>query len=248
LDWLASELVAGGWQMKLMHRLMVLSQAYQMDSTPNAEAEQIDPDGKRHWRFTPRRMEAEAVRDAILAVSGKLNPATSGASVYPKISRAVLETQSRPGDGWNASSPNDAARRSVYVSVKRTLLVPELEVLDFPSTEETCEQRVVSTVAPQALTFLNGEFIHEQAQAFAERLVREAGADNTNCIVRAYLLAFSRLPNEQERTSLLQFLAQHSQQIQVDTGGKVSGTAAQAQALAALCLVLLNTNEFAYVQ
>jgi hypothetical protein len=248
LDWLASEFVAGGWQMKRMHRLMVLSQTYQMDSSPNAAAEQVDPAGTLHWRFTPRRMEAEAVRDTILAVSGTLNSASSGASVYPKISRAVLETQSRPGDGWNTSSPTEAARRSVYVAVKRTLLVPELEVLDFPSTEETCEQRVVSTVAPQALTFLNGEFIHEQAQAFAERLAREAGPDNTNRIVRAYLLAFSRLPNEQERTALLQFLAQHSQQIEKDTGGKVFGTAAQAQALSAMCLVLLNTNEFAYVQ
>ncbi|MEX2114312.1 MAG: DUF1549 and DUF1553 domain-containing protein [Pirellulales bacterium] len=248
LDWLASELVDGGWQMKRMHRLIVLSQTYQMDSAPNAAAEQIDSTGTLHWRFTPRRMEAEALRDAILAVSGQLNPATFGSSVYPKISREVLETQSRPGDGWNTSPPVEAARRSVYVAVKRTLLVPELEVLDFPSTEETCEQRVVSTVAPQALTFLNGEFIHEQAHAFAERLAREAGPDNTSRIVRAYLLAFSRLPNEQERTSLLQFLVEHCRQIEQDTGDKVTGEAARAQALTALCLVLLNTNEFAYVQ
>jgi hypothetical protein len=248
LDWLASEFVDGGWQMKRVHRMIVLSQTYQMDSAPDTAAEQVDPAGALHWRFTPRRLEAEALRDAILTVSGQLNLATHGASVYPKISRAVLETQSRPGDGWNTSPPAEAARRSVYVAVKRTLLVPELEVLDFPSTEETCEQRVVSTVAPQALTFLNGEFIHEQAHAFAERLSREAGSDNTNRIVRAYLLAFSRLPNEQERTAVLQFLAEHSQQIEADTGGKVSGAAAQAQALTALCLVLLNTNEFAYVQ
>ncbi len=170
LDWLASEFVDGGWQMKRMHRMIVLSQTYRMDSAPDAAAQQLDPAGTLHWRFAPRRLEAEALRDAILSVSGQLNVAAHGASVYPKISRAVLETQSRPGDGWNTSQPAEAARRSVYVAVKRTLLVPELEVLDFPSTEETCEQRVVSTVAPQALTFLNGEFIHEQAHAFAERL------------------------------------------------------------------------------
>ncbi len=248
LDWLASEFVAGGWQMKRMHRMMVLSQTYQMDSAPNAAAERIDPSGALHWRFTPRRMEAEALRDAILSVSGQLNPATYGASVYPKISREVLETQSRPGDGWHTSPPPEAARRSVYVAIKRTLLVPELEVLDFPNTDETCEQRAVSTVAPQALTFLNGEFIHEQAQAFSERLAREAGPDNTNRIVRAYLLAYARLPSEQERGTLLQFLNQNRQQIEQDTGGKVTGEAARARALAAMCLVLLNTNEFAYVQ
>ncbi len=170
LDWLADELVSGGWRLKRLHRMMVLSEAYRMASTANAAAEKIDPSGALVWRFTPRRMEAEALRDTILAVSGRLNLAGWGPGVYPKISREVLETQSRPGDGWHPSAPAEAARRSVYVFVKRTLLVPELEVLDFPSTEETCEQRVVSTVAPQALTFLNGEFIHEQAQAFAERL------------------------------------------------------------------------------
>ena len=196
LDWLADELVAGGWRLKRMHRLMVLSEAYRMASTSNPAAEKIDPDGALVWRFTPRRMEAEALRDTILAVSGRLNLAGHGPGVYPKISRAVLETQSRPGDGWHTSGPAEAARRSVYVFVKRTLLVPELEVLDFPSTEETCEQRVVSTVAPQALTFLNGEFIHEQAQAFAERLAREAGSDAAARVELAYRLAFSRPPSE----------------------------------------------------
>src|SRR4029077_13279291 len=97
--------------------------------------------------------------------------------------------------------------------VKRTLLVPELEVLDFPSTEETCEQRVVSTVAPQALTFLNGEFIHEQAQAFAQRVAREAGAEAAARVERAYRLAFSRPPTDRERTAVLEFLAAQQAQI-----------------------------------
>jgi hypothetical protein len=214
LDWLASEFVAGGWRIKRMHRLMLLSESYRMASTSNAAAEKVDPQGALLWRFTPRRMEAEALRDTILAVSGQLNLLAHGPGVYPKISREVLETQSRPGDGWHTSEASQAARRSVYVFVKRTLLVPELEVLDFPSTEETCEQRIVSTVAPQALTFLNGEFIHEQAQAFAKRVANEGGADNA---------------------------ARDSQ-------GKVNAEAAALKALAAVCLVLLNTNELAYVQ
>ncbi len=142
----------------------------------------------------------------------------------------------------------DASRRSVYVFVKRTLLLPELEVLDFPSTEETCEQRVVSTVAPQALTFLNGEFINEQAQAFASRLANEAGADNAARIDRAYRLAFARMPSEQERASVIDFLAKQQIQIEADSKGQIAGEAARTKALAALCLVLLNTNEFAYLQ
>ncbi len=248
LDWLASEFVAGGWKMKRMHRLMVLSQTYRMASAANQEAHAVVPDGNLLWRFTTRRMEAEALRDSILAASGRLNLAAGGPSMYPKISRAVLETQSRPGDGWRTSPPHEAARRSVYVFLKRTLLVPELEVLDFPSTEETCEQRVVSTVAPQALTFLNGEFIHEQAQAFARRLEREAGADDAARIDHAYRVVFSRLPNDAERTAVLEFLTKQQTQIETDTLGKTTGNAARAKALAALCLVLLNTNEFAYVQ
>jgi hypothetical protein len=248
LDWLASELVAGGWRMKRLHRMIVLSSTYQMASTWNADAAAADPDGKLMWRYKPQRMEAEALRDSVLAVSGQLNPAAGGPSVYPKISREVLETQSRPGDGWRTSSPADAARRSVYVFVKRTLLVPEFEVLDFPSTEATCEQRVVSTIAPQALTFLNGEFIHEQAQAFAARLEREAGADESERIRRAYRLAFSRLPSEKEIEAVREFLAVQRQQIEADSAGKTNGDAARSRALAALCLVLLNTNEFAYLQ
>ncbi|MGD9724126.1 MAG: DUF1549 and DUF1553 domain-containing protein [Pirellulales bacterium] len=248
LDWLADEFVAGGWRIKRMHRMMVLSSAYRQASSDDPAAAAVDPENNLLWRFKPRRLEAEAVRDAILAVSGQLNTTAGGPSVYPQISRAVLETQSRPGDGWRTSPPREAARRSVYVFVKRTLLVPELEVLDFPSTEQTCEQRMVSTVAPQALTFLNGEFIHQQAQAFAERLAREAGPDDTSRLVRAYLLAYSRLPTEQERAAVLRFLGQQADQVTADSKGAIAGDAARAKALTALCLVLLNTNEFAYVQ
>jgi hypothetical protein len=252
LDWLASEFVAGGWQIKRMHRMMVLSQTYQMASTANPAAEKIDPEDALLWRFRPRRMEAEALRDTILAVSGQLNPSPRGPGIYPKISQAVLETQSRPGDGWKTSDPAAAARRSVYIFVKRTLLLPEMEVLDFPSTEETCEQRVVSTVAPQALTLLNGEFINEQAQAFAQRIAREAGDDNAARVERAYRLAFSRPPSEKERATVLDFLVRQQQLIEADAKGEASDAknagSTKLKALAALCLVLFNTNEFAYLQ
>jgi len=248
LDWLASELVAGGWRIKRMQRMIVLSETYRMASTGNPAAEKIDPANALLWRFTPQRMEAETLRDAILATSGQLNLAAGGPGVYPKISREVLETQSRPGDGWRESPPAEAARRSVFVFVKRTLLVPELEVLDFPSTEETCEQRVVSTVAPQALTFLNGAFINEQATVFAERLAREVGDDNASRIVSAYRIALGRLPSNAELAAVLGFLGQQQAQIAADAKAGLSREAVRMQALAAFALVLFNTNEFAYVQ
>jgi hypothetical protein len=247
LDWLASQFVAGGWRIKPMHRLMVLAQTYQMSSASNSAAAQSDPGETLLWRFRPRRLAAEALRDSILAVSGRLNPAAGGPSIYPKISQAVLETQSRPGSGWNTSEPAQAARRSVYIFVKRTLIVPEMEVLDFPSSEESCQQRVVSTVAPQALTLLNGEFMHEQARAMAERISRDAPIDEGARIERAYRLALSRLPSPAERVAVLQFLARQRAQIAADAPDE-AGQAIRIKSLAALCLVLLNTNEFAYLQ
>ncbi len=248
LDWLASELVAGGWRMKRMHRMMVLSETYRMSSAANEKAMQVDPAGALLWRYRPRRLEAEALRDAVLAVSGQLNLKAGGPSVFPKISREVLETQSVPGNGWNSSEPAETQRRSVYVFVKRTLIVPELDVLDFPATEESCAQRIVSTVAPQALTLLNGEFMHEQAAAMAARLIRETGRDDHARIERAYMLAFGRQPGEQERAAVLEFLDRQRGQIVADSPEGETVKSIDFKSLAAMCLVLLNTNEFAYLQ
>jgi hypothetical protein len=248
LDWLASELVAGGWRMKRMHRMMVLSEAYRMSSAANARAMQLDPTDALLWRYRPRRLEAEALRDTMLAVTGTLNPKSGGPSFFPKISQAVLETQSMPGNGWKASEPQEALRRSIYIFVKRTLIVPELDVLDFPGTEESCQQRNVSTVAPQALTLLNGEFIHEQAAALANRLIREAGRDDLARVERAYRLAFSRAPSESERTAVLEFLDRQRGQIVADSPEEETVKSVDFKALSAFCLVLLNTNEFAYLQ
>ena len=123
-----------------------------------------------------------------------------------------------------------------------------MEVLDFPSTEESCQQRVVSTVAPQALTLLNGEFIHEQAAALAERLNREAGRDDEARIERVYRLVFCRPPRDGERAMVREFLDRQRGQIVSDSADDVTVKAIDMKSLKALCLVLLNTNEFAYLQ
>ncbi len=227
LDWLAARFVADGGRLKPLHRAIVLSNAYQTSATTSPEAVRADPRDVllSHWR--QRRLEAEAVRDSILAVSGRLNPEPRGPSVYPALARAVLEGQSRPGDGWGKSDERQASRRSVYVFVKRSLAVPELDLLDAPDTTTSCEARPVSTTAPQALTFLNGAFVNEQAKHFAARLARDAGADPKARVRRAFELALGRPPRDEEVRLALAFLKEQSPE--------------------AFCLVLLNTNEFVYL-
>lgn len=264
LDWLASEFVAGGWRIKPLHRLILMSSTYQQASAiKQPRAERLDPDNRLLWHWRPRRLEAEAVRDSILAASGDLNLKRGGPSSMPRISDEVLAGQSRPGHGWTPSEASEANRRSVYVFVKRTLPVPELEVLDFPNTNASCEQRSVSTIAPQALTYLNGAFMQEQSRHFAARLMREASADRTAQIELAYRLALSRSATAEEIVAIREFLDAHARQITADlaatnaklgdaaTAAEVSpsgGRDPQLRALEAFCLVLLNSNEFAYLR
>jgi hypothetical protein len=265
LDWLASDFVSNGWKMKRLHRMIVLSSAYQTASTGVRNAEcgmrnstqgsafriprseiQVPYVALSHWR--QRRLEAEAVRDSILAVSGRLSSQMSGPSVFPPIPRAVLEGQSRPGEGWGKSSESQASRRSIYVFVKRVLAVPELELLDTPDTTFSCEQRPVSTTGPQALTFLNGEFIQQQSRYFASRLVREAGKDPDAQIKRAFELALCRAPKSKEIVASRVFLERQQEQIKADAAsGTYNDNDAREKALAAFCLVILNTNEFVFL-
>jgi len=247
LDWLASELITQGWRLKPLHRMILLSSAYQMSCAPNPAAAKVDPDNTLLWRQRQRRLEAEVVRDAVLAVSGQLNPQMAGPSIYPALPQAVLDGQSRPGDGWGKSDEQQAARRSIYIFVKRSLAVPELDLLDMPDTTSSCDRRAVSTTGPQALTFMNGEFMQQQARRLAERLQREAGADSQAQIQRAFALTLCRQPRDQELQAAVQFLERQKEQIQEDRK-RLKGNHGDAalQALEAFCLVLLNTNEFVY--
>src|SRR5262249_7918163 len=124
LDRLASELIAKGWRLKSIHRLIVTSSAYRMSSRGNERALAADPTNDRFWRFDMRRLTAEEIRDSILAVSGNLNLKMFGPGIYPEIPKEVLAGQSMPGRGWGKSSPEEQARRSVYIHVKRSLLYP----------------------------------------------------------------------------------------------------------------------------
>lgn len=250
LDWLARLLIEGGWRMKPIHRMIVLSSAYQMSSCWNETAAEVDVDEKLRWRWKPRRLEAEAIRDASLAISGNLNPSMFGPSVFPEISQAVLQSQSKPGDGWQVSDSRAAARRSIYIFVKRSLLVPELEVMDLPDSNGSCEQRNVSTIAPQALTLMNGKFMQEQASAFAQRLCREATEERER-ITLAYRLAYARPPSEVELQRVQRFLVEYAEQVQSEQVGAEKAAEldlpADQRALQAFCLALLNSNELVYL-
>src|SRR5262249_25898655 len=186
------------------------------------------------WRFPYRRLEAEAIRDSVLAVSGKLERALYGPGVYPPIAPEALAGHSDPDKVWRASPQPAASRRTVYVHVQRSLLGALVEAPDFCDTARSTPRRLTTTVAPQALSLLNGTFVNEQARHLAERLEREAGPDLGRQIDLAYRLALCRPPTPTERSALTAFVRAPRAE-----GG-------ERRALALACRVLFNLNEFVY--
>lgn len=237
LDWLASEFIRSGWRLKPMHKLIMLSNAYRMSSTATKTGLERDPGNRFFWRFNSRRLAAEEVRDSILAVSGKLNLKGGGPGVYPPIPKEVLAGQSVPGSGWGNSPPDEAARRSVYVHVKRSLLVPILSQYDMADTDSSCAVRFTTTVPTQALGMLNGEFTNDQAEKFAARLESDAPGDLRKQVIRAIRLTTSRQPKGGEAERDDAFI----RKLQSEAGMNAH------RALTQYCLLLINANEFLYV-
>ena len=210
LDWLAADFIEHGWQAKRLHKMILMSSTYRMDSTHPRQAEYATRDfANQYWyRTNRRRLEAEPLRDAMLATSGELNLRAGGPSFYPTASREALEGLSKKGADWKQSLPHEQNRRSIYMFTKRSLLLPLMTAFDFADTTLPCAQRNISTVAPQALALLNNEFVHAQSDALAERVVREAGFDKSAQIDRAWWLALLRGPTVAERDFALTHLAQ----------------------------------------
>lgn len=237
LDYLATELVKSGWHLKAMHKQIMLSNAYQMSARATPEGMSIDPANNLFWRFNMRRLGAEEVRDSMLAVSGKLNLQMAGPPIYPMIPPEVLAGQSRPGSGWGKSSPEQTNRRSVYVHVKRSLLVPILNIHDQADTDSSCPVRFTTTVPTQALGMLNGEFTNEQATLLAERVMHEAPASLSDQVKRTIRLTTGRVASEKEIAADLAFIAKLKAQQKLS----------DSDALRIYCLMALNTNEFVYL-
>ena len=241
LDWLATELVAGGWRLKSLHKTILMSRAYRAASTAVEESLAKDPLNDALWRFDMRRLAAEEIRDSIHVTSGGFNPQMFGPSVYPDLPQAVLATQSRPGEGWGKSAPAEQARRSVYIHVKRSLLTPILADFDLADPDTSCPVRFTTTQPTQALGMMNGDFLHAQARVFAERIRREAGgtnADQTEAMVRrAIEVALVRPASDAEVERGVALIDELETKDGVGPG----------RALELYCLMVLNLNEFAYL-
>lgn len=236
LDHLAQQLIALDGRLKPLHRLIMTSQAYRMASDWREDASQVDASNDRFWRFDPRRLSAEEVRDSVLAASGSLDLRIFGPSVYPKLSREVLAGQSQPGSGWGNSSLEDQSRRSVYIHVKRSLLVPMLSAFDLPEPDRTCEARFMTLQPGQALALLNGEFMHEQARRLAER-IGGPERDDMTLVRHAVQTVLAREPTEVEIDQAKGLLTDLQQ----------AHGLSRAEAVNLFCLTLFNWNEFVFL-
>ncbi len=228
LDWLARDFIAHGWSLKHVHRRIVTSAAYRRSSALRPELAARDPDQRLLSRFPRRRLEGEAIRDAMLHVAGRLNPRQGGPSIFPELPPGM---QSR--GGWKPSADAlERDRRSIYVFVRRNTRYPMFEAFDMPDTHESCGRRNTTTSPVQALSLLNNQLTLDWAQSFARRVAAIAGDQPLARIETAWKLAFSRRPHPDEASLALHFL---DQQNRTD------------DALADLCHALLNANEFVYL-
>ncbi len=231
LDWLASEFVRDGWSTKRMHRRILLSHAYRMASVAEPEADRTDPTNALLHRMNVRRLEAECVRDAMLALSGRLDPTMYGPGV-PTHLTAFMEGRGRP----SRSGPLDGAgRRTIYLEVRRNFPAPMLLAFDFPTLPACMGRRNVSNVPSQALTLLNDPFVLDQAKTWAAG-VRKAEVSPEKRLDLLYRAAFGRPADERERADSLAFIAARSQ-----------APGDESVAWADLCHVLLNTKEFLFI-
>ncbi|WP_435016403.1 PSD1 and planctomycete cytochrome C domain-containing protein [Tundrisphaera sp. TA3] len=236
LDFLASEFVRSGWSIKAMHRLIVGSRAYRMDSRPDPEADGRDPVNALWHRREVRRLEAEAIRDAILAVSGRLDRTLYGPGVAPHLT-SFMEGRGRPA----RSGPLDGdGRRSVYLTVRRNFLSPMLLAFDFPTPASSMGRRNTSNVPAQALTLLNDPFLDQQAALWAERARPDPAAPIGPSVVAMYRAAFGRPPGPDELAAAAGFI----QGRQPATGDDPKGRLA---AWADLGHVLWNVKEFTFI-
>ncbi len=231
LDWLAVRFMEEKWSMKAMHRLMLTSNVYmQSAENPAAKNSKIDPENHLLWRFNRQRLEAEAIRDSIFWVSGRLNLERGGPSVFPPLPADLADFARYGREGGDMWEPNereeDNRRRSIYTFQRRSLPQPMMLAFDAPVFSESCERRSVTTTALQALSMLNGDLVNEESAHLADRVATEAGPDPRARITRAFEIVLNRPPKAEE---LAKF-------------------AAASESLAAICRVLLNSNEFLYVE
>ena len=242
LDYLASRFVEGGWSVKRLHRLIMTSATYRQSSQRHPDADAQDPENHLYARMSVRRLEAEAIRDAALSISGELNSKFHGPPVPVMADRVGQFVIGK--ENLNAGRPGEVLpmhgedlRRSVYVQVRRSRPLGVLEPFDLPRMEPNCASRASSTVSPQALLMMNSQFVVDRAAAFANRLRRDAGDDVDAQIKLAWRLAFARHPTAQDLEAAKLFIGEQSKLFADNPN----------QSTALFCQALLSSNQFLYV-
>jgi hypothetical protein len=255
LDWLADEFVRSGWSLKRLHQLMMLSSAYRQDVRRDPELLANDPDNRLLGGMTSRRLEAEAFRDAILAISGKFNPKRFGPAVpvmADRVGQFVVgkENLNAGRPGAVISLNGEEYRRSIYVQIRRSRPLAVLDTFDFPRMDPNCNARTASTVATQSLMLLNNDFVVRQSEEFAKRVRKEAGDDIQKQITRAWILAFSQRPTTEDIEEATRYLNEQKTYFQskLPKGNKDKKQPDPHQhALAGFCQTLLSSNGFLYI-
>lgn len=237
LDWLTKRFVEGGWSIKQLHRLMMNSRAYRLSSTDDPERSRVDPDNLLYWRFDRRRLDAEAIRDALLAVSGRLDLNRPGEHPFPPIEKW----------GWSQHNPfrdiYPSNHRSVYLMTQRFQRHPYLALFDGPDTNTTTDQRPSSTVPLQALFWMNSEMLSNEAARFAERLIADS-SDPSKRIQQAHQRAFGRAAVAEEITRGLAYVGAFAEQF----GNENSSSAnAEREIWTSFARTILCANEFIYI-
>jgi len=246
LDWLANWFIDNDWSLKKLHRLIMTSNTYAMSKDGPDDYREKDPENRLLWRFPYQRLEVESIRDSMLAVSGTLNRKMYGPGTYPFVPEAALEGHSDPGKVWQQFDEDEASRRTIYAFVKRSMIVPMMEVLDFCDTTRTTAARVNTSVAPQALTLFNGDFVNRQADYLARRLRAEAGDDTSDQITLAYRLALARAPTHDDLRKLTTFIGEEAGRMSADPSRRLTEDEVSHRALQQASRVILNLNEFVY--
>ncbi len=243
LDWLATELQASSWSLKALHRQILLSATYQQagsseslelsDSQALQLCMQADPANRLYGRFPRKRLEGEIIRDAMLAVAGLLNNSYGGSSVMPPLPDELKQTL-LVGQWQESGEASDHYRRSIYVFARRNLRYPMFEVFDRPDAGASCARRNRSTTALQSLQMLNSDLAVNSARALSQRLLRETASPQPGILSqKLFEIVFSRRPSRKELELVVEVLR--------------DGKAEMDERLFVVCLAMLNSNEFIYV-
>jgi hypothetical protein len=253
LDWLAARFTDDGWELKRFHRLLMSSGAYRQLSRRTDELDKIDADNRLLGRMNIRRLEAEAVRDSMLAATDRLSSKMLGPPVpvtVDEVGQTIVGLDNRDSAGRpvtkRASLGGEEFRRSVYVQVRRSLPLSMLETFDAPLLNPNCEIRNRSTVAPQSLLLMNSDFVLEQSRALAERVMKHSPGSRAEQVRLAFRLALAAEPGDEELQSALAFVAGQEREIGTKEPADKSPPVATS-ALASLCQALLSSNRFLYV-